>query len=86
MIYELRAEHDTRDSFYGKAQVEVKEDGTKVLTSYNTEVAEVDNSGTAKVFGYYSTTTSRHVKEFLKQEGFVAESSRQVIKDYGVEE
>ena len=31
----------------------------------------------------YSRTTLRHVKEFLKQQGYKAESKEQILKDYG---
>jgi hypothetical protein len=79
--YELEPEYDRRKSFYGKAVVTEK-NGKKVLTSYSTDVAEIEN-GKAKVHGTYSDTTLRHIKEFLKQNGFKAESSKQIMKDYG---
>ena len=34
------------------------------------------------VFGLYSVTTLRHIKEFLKQNGFKAETKAQIAKDY----
>ena len=36
----------------------------------------------ATVNGTYSQTTLRHIKEFLKQEGFKAETQRQILNDY----
>lgn len=78
--YELEPRYDSRKSFYGKARVEI-EDGNKKLYSYNTLVAEIKD-GRAIVHGTYSQTTLRHIKEFLKQEGFKAETSKQMIKDY----
>ena len=81
----LEANYDARASFYGKARVEVKEDGSKVLTSYTTEVAEIKGD-VAKVYGLHSATTLRHIKEFLKQNGFEAENKKQIWKDYGVKE
>lgn len=80
--YELEARYDSRASFYGKARVEVHEDGTKRLWSYSTHVASI-KGGKPMVFDTYSTTTLRHIKEFLKQNGFKAETSKQVIADYG---
>ena len=68
--YELTPIYDTRASFYGKAKVIEYPNGRKVLTSYDTEVAEITAEGKAIVHGKYSTTTSRHQKEFLKQNGF----------------
>lgn len=88
-LYELKPEYDGRASFYQKALVEVGEDGEKTLYSYLTPVAEVTEELTlecvksvARVFGTYSATTLRHIKEFLKQEGFRAESLKQIRKDY----
>lgn len=80
--YLLQPQYDTSQSFYGKARVEV-DNGKTSLISYNTKVAEIEN-GNAKVYGTYSQTTLRHIKEFLKQNNFKAESSKQILKDYGV--
>lgn len=78
--YELTPKHDARASFYGKAFIR-NENNKLVLRSYNTDVAFIKN-GKATVNGTYSTTTLRHIKEFLKQEGFKAESKDQILKDY----
>jgi hypothetical protein len=80
----LKVRYDSRKSFYGKAQIE-KIGNAVILYSYGTKVAEIKN-GKAKVFGFYSLTTLRHIKEFLKQNGFEAESKSQILKDYFVEE
>jgi hypothetical protein len=37
----------------------------------------------AEVFGTYSQTTLRHIKEFLLQHGFRADNSKQIMADYG---
>lgn len=52
------------------------------LISYNTEVATIAE-GIARVRGTYSQTTLRHIKEFLLQNGFKAENSKQIMADYG---
>jgi hypothetical protein len=83
MAYRLPTRYDSRKSFYGKATVEVS-DGKQVLYSFGTKVAEIEN-GKAKVFGTYSPTTSRHIKEFLLQNSFKAENSKQIMKDYGAD-
>lgn len=70
MVYELRVIHDSRNSFYGKARVRIEGD-KKILISYSTEVAYIQN-GKAVVNGHYSQTTGRHIREFLKQNGFEA--------------
>lgn len=80
----LEPKYDSSKSFYGKAKVR-REDGKLILTSYTTDVAEIEN-GKAKVNGLYSDTTTRHIKEFLIQNGFKAENSKQIMKDYGVKE
>ena len=79
---ELTARFDSRKSFYGKAVELYYEDGTIELRSYSTIVAKIIPGGTAEVFGWYSSTTSRHIKEFLKQHGFKAENTAQILKDY----
>ena len=82
--YELKPQYDTRKSFYGKARVETgKISGRKKLYSYDTLVAEIDDAGNPIVYNTQSPTTVRHVKEFLKQHGYKAESKGQIEKDYG---
>lgn len=81
--YELEALYDSRKSFYGKARVEIRDDGTKMLWSYNTHVASIKPDTKPMVFDLYSATTTRHIKEFLKQNGFDANTSKQILKDYG---
>ena len=84
--YELIAQHDSRASFYHKATVHILEDGTRELYSYNTLVCTTkDNEVTLIELGH-STTTNRHIKEFLKQEGFKAKNKAQMTKDYCQEE
>lgn len=88
--YLLNPQYDARKSFYGKAKVIVRSD-RQVLKSYQTEVAEVLNvphtscdADRARVFGTYSPTTLRHIKEFLKQHGFRADSKAQILTEYQV--
>ena len=79
-ITELRPRYDARKSFYGKALV--IDDGEKTtLRSYSTNVAEI-RDGKVKVFGTYSMTTLRHIKDFLQQNGFTAETKKQIEEDY----
>lgn len=88
--YELSTRYDARQSFYGKVRVEVNDDGVMHLISYATHVATIfpDNStgrnepSRAEVYDTYSQTTLRHIKEFLKQNGFKADSAKQIAKDY----
>ena len=80
---DLQAIHDSRASFYNKAQVQTT-DTRKTLLSYNTEVAFIENNK-AVVLGWFSGTTGRRLKEFLKQNDFKAESKAQILKDYGRE-
>ena len=68
MIRELDARHDKRKSFYGKAYIE-EERGEKVLFSYHTKVAVKKAGKVTLGQSYdYSSTTLRHIKEFLNQE------------------
>lgn len=81
-LYKLDARYDSRKSFYGKAQV-IEDNYSKTLYSYNTPVCEIGKRG-AIVFDFYplSPTTLRHIKEFLLQNGYKAESKAQILKDY----
>ena len=76
----LTTQFDHCKSFYGKARVETTNTGTK-LYSYNTHVATITDNK-AIIYGTYSVTTLRHIKEFLAQNGFKAESKAQIIADY----
>lgn len=66
--------YDSRKSFGNKAMVSDEEkDNVITLISYTTPVAEVetiDGVKQARVFGYFSETTARHINEFLQQNGF----------------
>lgn len=85
-IYDLDTQHDGRQSFYGKAKVDTGADNKdNKLYSYNTLVAEIKD-GKPVVYGVYSQTTLRHIKEWLKQNGFKAETKDQILRDYGVKE
>jgi len=80
METELKPQYDSRKKFYGKANVRT-ENGKTILKSYNTDVAYIKN-GQAVVNGTYSNTTLRHIKEFLKQNNFKADTSKQILSDY----
>ena len=81
-IMELCPYYDSAKSFYGKAKV-IEIENDVFLMSYNTIVAFFNrNTKVAKVIGTYSATTLRHIKEFLKQSGFKAETKKQIEKDY----
>ena len=80
MEYELRPKYENVKSFYRKARVRT-ENNKLILRSYETDVAFIEN-GKATVKATYSATTLRHIKEFLKQQGFKAENKRQIETDY----
>ncbi len=72
--------YDECNSFYNEATIEHTNDSI-ILYSYNTKVAKIKDRK-AIVFGTYSKTTLRHIKEFLLQNGFKAETKKQIINDY----
>lgn len=88
--FELTPRYDSRASFYGKARVEADYPVVRLI-SYTTHVASIryngepDDKGTLEVYGTYSYTTLRHIKEFAKQYNFKADTSKQIMADYGVE-
>ena len=81
-IMELCPYYDSAKSFYGKAKV-IEIGNDVFLVSYATVVAFYNReTKIAQVVGTFSPTTLRHIKEFLKQSGFKAETKKQIMKDY----
>ncbi len=87
MVYALSCRYDKRNSFYGKAQVkETKYIGLTLyeLYSYGTLVAKIEETETKKTYiylGKYSQTTTRHQKEFFKQNGLCDEEIKELFKN-----
>lgn len=52
---------------HAQASVEVMEDGTKVLTSYQTKAATITADGWLTVHCWCSPTTRRHVAAFVDE-------------------
>ena len=65
-----------RKSFYGKAKVEIKENGDEVLYSYNTPIVRKAADGTlTRLYKYEpSVTTCTHIRSFcgLSKKEFTA--------------
>ncbi len=72
-LEELQARYDARKSFYKKAYIGefTFADGQKAiyLKSYNTIVACIWINQ-LRIYGGFSQTTARHIREFAKQNGF----------------
>ena len=88
MFYELDCRYDSRKSFYGKAHINVRKYDNfiaLVLYSYDTEVASIEeyNNGMIKYYynGSYSQTTTRHQKEFFKQNGLSDKEIKELFKN-----
>ena len=87
--YELTCRYDSRNSFYGKAWVEEKEDNickNYLLYSYGTLVAiytedKMSNLKQYSYLGKYSQTTTRHQKEFFKQFGLSDKEIKELFKN-----
>lgn len=81
-IMELCPYYDSAKSFYGKAKV-IEIENDVFLVSYDTVVAFFNReTKIAQVVDTFSQTTLRHIKEFLRQSGFKAETKKQIEKDY----
>lgn len=79
--YNLIPEHDSAKSFCGKAKVTIYPNGTKVLTSYKTEVAAIMPDGSfQRLWNGYSATTSRHINEFRLQNRLTAINKTEWIR------
>lgn len=77
---ELEPIYSNQKSFYGKARA-IRENGTIKLISYSTVVAIIKN-GKLHINGFYSNTTLRHIREFIKQNGFENGTKAQLEKLY----
>ena len=82
-FYELGCIYDARQSFYGKAKV-VEDKGCQTLYSYDTPVAKINRKGELELLSCwdYSQTTMRHVKEFMRQNGFRVDTVAEIRKNY----
>ena len=72
--YELIA-NDGRMSFYGKAVVEVADDGSETLYSYGTPIIKKTAAGElVKLWDGWSATTGRHINAFcgLNKAAYIA--------------
>ena len=81
---ELKCNYSNQKSFYGKAKTEVICNDL-ILFSYGSKVAAIIGEGSVKAVVYTTTpsqTSLKHIKEFLKQNGFVANNQKQILKDY----
>lgn len=86
---ELQCKYDARQSFYGKAKVEESETSFGViykLYSYRTLVATIEkdtieNRIIYEYLGKYSQTTTRHQKEFFKQNGLSDKEIKELFKN-----
>ena len=83
--YNLVPIHDRARSFYGKAQVTYTKNGL-LLASYKTPVCIICDPEHVYLSDKwdYSPTTLRHVKEFLRQNGYKAENKKQIKESYEV--
>ena len=80
---ELIPRYDSRQSFYGKATTE-QDGNTLKLYSYNILAAEIVSRETSKEYiymGKYSQTTTRHQKEFFKQNGLTDKEIKELMKE-----
>ena len=84
---ELKALHDSCQGFYGKAKV-IQSGYWMVLQSYGTNVCRINTNGEVILTVSYSdcsSTTLRHIKEFLLQCGKQADNKKQIFMEYGVD-
>lgn len=62
--YELTP-NNGRKSFYGKAIIEVADDGSETLYSYNTPIIKKSSNGDlVKLWDGWTATTGNHIRAF----------------------
>lgn len=72
--------YDSHKSFYGKAQILRHADGHTDLFSYLFHVATITAHHELIIYKLYSRTTTRHIREFARQDGFEVDSPKQLAK------
>ncbi|MCI8290901.1 MAG: hypothetical protein HFJ25_01405 [Clostridia bacterium] len=77
---ELEPIYLNQKSFYNKAKV-LNDNGVIKLQSYSTIVAEIRNRK-LYINGFYSNTTLKHIREFIKQYGFETGTKAELEKMY----
>ena len=80
-LVELEPKFENVKSYYRKAYVRYYDNGDSALVSYDTLVADIKNNVPC-VHMVYSSTTLRHIKEYLRQNGFEAKNKQQIIDKY----
>lgn len=75
---EKLAPQNSQKSFYGKAKIHYLDNGTVLLQSYNTIVAEIDGNGqfVRRWYGW-SSTTAKHINSFRQTFGLAPISKAQ---------
>lgn len=65
-----KLEATTQKSYYGKAKINILENGTKELISYKTKVAIITKGGRfIRLWEGYSLTTMNHINDFRRKYG-----------------
>lgn len=79
-IYNLEPINSTQKSFYGKAKVKEYSNGAKLLYSYDTLVCGLRPNNEIAHIEYHSLTTTRHINEFLSQNGHKKMTKKEIEK------
>ncbi|MBO7614972.1 MAG: hypothetical protein J6T15_04690 [Bacilli bacterium] len=76
----LEPKYSSRKSFYGKAGTDSTAEGN-VLTSYGTPIMRIKDGNVEMLCGEWAltSTTLRHIREFMQQNGLEPLSKRQLI-------
>lgn len=87
-VEELQNRYNSRQDFYKKAYIGecLFSHGTQKVTylkSYNTIVACIWQNQ-LRIYGWFSQTTARHIREFAKQNGFFDEITKQDMLNQSV--
>lgn len=84
LISHLAPRYDSRASFYGKAVIDDHNgSGIQTLYSYDTAVADYDQTtGVLTVYGWYSATAARHIREFAAQLGINLPAGKNIKGEY----
>lgn len=61
----------SQKSYYGKALIKYKDNGTIILQSYDTDVCKIENGNLIRLWGGYSATTMKHINDFIREFGIV---------------
>lgn len=76
----MKLQATTQKSYYGKATTRT-ENNAVILKSYNTDVCKIENGKIFRLWAGWSSTTAKHINDFLTQNGFYTHKTTALLTE-----